>query len=136
LAITWGGESNFSFYPTSQAVNIPNVGETVDVGPMQLNVYYTYDDIKRGAISLGPYALEHVFGTALGDGEKFNGSPWANLSLGSRKLAYLTQINNNNESKAAEAYVGHSEARKQQYNNFAPQYNIFFNCYRRKVGGE
>ncbi len=41
LAITWGGESNFSFFPNSQAVNIPNVGETVDVGPMQLNVYYT-----------------------------------------------------------------------------------------------
>lgn len=106
---------------------------------MQLNTFFTSDEIQRGVLSLGSYSWELVFGTTNSSIQNFNGSPYANLWLGAQKLAYLTNKKNGSERDAAGAYVGSgsgAENRKNQYDNFATQFNVFFLCYRKKVGGK
>ncbi len=138
LAVTWGAESRFSWNPKSSPVNVLGVGTTYDVGPMQLNDYYTANDVGvNNFYNLDPYTWEQVMGS-YDKGQAFNGDPHANIVLGARKLNYLLG-KEGTEREAAGAYVGSDggfgpESRKKQYDKYAPGFNKFFDCYKNQLG--
>ncbi len=129
LATTWQQESGFQLRPKA--------GGGTDVGPMQLNINATKDDIQRGVVPTHGYNLSDIFGTSPSSSSPFDGDPYANLVVGAAKLHHLLQ-RYHSEREAAGRYVGIGEGadnRKNQYDEFADKYNGFYDCYKKAAAG-
>jgi hypothetical protein len=140
LAVTWAMESRFTWNPVSNEGHIREaIGPVYDIGPMQLNDFYTADEIKRGVYSLAPYSWEQVLGTSWGSTVSFNGDPHANIMIGARKLAYLVG-KQGSEIEAAGGYVTlndnnlSSQNRKSQYDKYSSGLGNFFDCFKNQLG--
>ena len=136
LAVTWAMESRFEWNPESQ-YNDNN--DSYNVGPMQLNSYFTANDIGDGFYNPSQYGFkwEDVMGT-YSKGSRFNGNHHANILVGALKLKWLLGAKGS-EREAARAYVGSTgesgpEARKMQYDLFSTGFKTFFDCYKNNLG--
>lgn len=136
LSVTWAMESRFDWNPLS---NYDEKSKRSDVGPMQLNDYWTAKDIEARNYDPAQYGYTWVdFMGTYSNGSRFNGNHHANILVGALKLKYKLSIEKT-EREAAGAYVGSDgkggpENRKDQYDNFAEGFNKFFDCYKNRLG--
>jgi hypothetical protein len=85
LAVTWVNESSFTFYCEPNKNNSSDFNKW-DVGPMQLNIGYTSEDIKVKFVSGNNISLSRAFGNPT---DLFSGDPIENVRLGAQKLIAL-----------------------------------------------
>jgi hypothetical protein len=153
LAVTWLNETTFRFYSEPNKNN-SSMFEKWDVGPMQLNVGYTWEDLRVQFFSDKNIDVLSAFGQAT---DLFSGNPMANIRIAARKLNALGRaeiIGSKNGQKfqmfpkvdmvkwktlpeqeknlrRAVLYTG-PEARPSRltsYNYFAPMFKKFFEIY-------
>jgi hypothetical protein len=152
LAVTWPNESSFTFYCEPNKNNSPAEFPKWDVGPMQLNVWYTREDIRVGFVKADGIDLDKAFGTPA---DLFNGDPVENIRLGARKLKALGRaaVIGKNKGQIAEKLSVEEwkttpediknlrramlytrpdarNARYDSYNRFAPLFKKFFEIYK------
>ncbi len=107
LATVWAIEKNFQARPE----NHENPNGSVDVGPVQIN----YEAHSPG---MPESQKKAIFGTTVGAGETFNGSPRANLKYGWRYLLKHGHTGYNPGSKKRAAAVA----------ALLPELKRFFSC--------
>jgi hypothetical protein len=86
IAVTWLNETSFRFYSEPNTNNQPDNFLKHDVGPMQLNVYYTLENIKVKFINPAGIDISRALGSK---SNFFNGSPKENVRLGARTLGRI-----------------------------------------------
>jgi hypothetical protein len=94
LATVWAIETNFVTHPA----NHENANGSIDIGPVQIN----YEAHSPG---ISESRQRTIFGTNVGAGETFNGSPLANLTYGWQYLRRRGHAGYNPGSRARAAAV-------------------------------
>ncbi len=131
LAVTWLNESTFDMRPPPNTNRQPARPEAWDVGPLQLNILWTYKSVWIKEFRADGLHFKDVFGdinedTAPGP---FAGDPLANARMAARKLF---SIRGTWQDKAVK-YTGGNEARREHrakdWNKYAPLFSGFFNTY-------
>jgi hypothetical protein len=151
LAVTWLNETSFRFYSEPNINNQPNNFSKHDVGPMQLNVYYTKADVQNKFINASGIDIGKALGTP---SRMFNGDPKENIRFAARRLVRIgrAQIEGPEKSilfpklsvpdweslpqeqknlRRAVTYTG-PEARPSRiksWNKFSPMFKEFFEIY-------
>jgi hypothetical protein len=155
LSFTWMNESVFSFHPepNKNLVNeVPSPFSGWDVGPLQINVRLTKDDINvkfvsdKGLTEFGMFGSESF--------PFFDGNPMENARIAARRLKAMGRAELRNDKKEvvypkvtidqwkqlsefeqnqrrATAYVGPRGRnwRSKSYMEFAPLFKKFFSLY-------
>jgi hypothetical protein len=129
LAVTWMNESSFKFGPLPHT----NPGNSYDwdYGPFQLNPRWIDRDIFKGNIkNSGDNWLStfDVYGLTVGDANQgFDGDPAANGRMAARRMYW----GKTDREKAMNFTKPTSrEERGISYDNFAPLFRQFFDCYK------
>jgi hypothetical protein len=124
LAVTWLNESTFRFYSEPNTNGFINDFSKHDVGPLQLNVYWTLANIQ--VKYLNPVGLD--VDKALGTISKiFNGDPMQNLRLGARRL--LRGGKTDTERVVNFPGPKSRNARLKSWQEFGPLFSKFFEVY-------
>lgn len=123
----------FLFYPKPNSNGSDDDINKWDVGPFQLNIYWTLKAVEKGEVSFSGLNELNVFGYNFyqSDGvtpaPNFSGSPLANARMGARRLH---AIGGSDRNKAIKYTAPASQpARGQSYDGFAKRFKDFFTCY-------
>lgn len=149
LLFTWAEESCFSFTPPPNANNQPKNMEHWDIGPFQLNVYWTRAEIRIGRVKGNDVSEVEMFGSQFytfdGSGNStpaiFNGNTEWNARVAARRLKAGKIIQNTNEP--SEQYIlrelkeravrytgpGAQPRRSEDWDKLTPFFFNFFKCY-------
>ncbi len=134
LAVTWMNESNFVSHPNPNTNRHPEDIMKWDVGPFQINIYWTLKSVEKKEVSFGGLNERNVFGYNFYQGTDgkvpaaFTGDPLSNGRMGARRL---NAIGGSDENKAIKYTApGAQPARKISYGRYAGRFRDFFNCYR------
>jgi hypothetical protein len=133
LAVTWMNESSFETHPAPNDNGHPEDINKWDVGPFQLNIYWTLKAVEKNEVSFAGLNEENVFGYNFyrSDGTTpaaFSGDAVSNGRMAARRLKAIGGTDLNKAMKYTKP--SSQPARKASYNNFAGSFQGFFNCYR------
>jgi YD repeat-containing protein len=107
----------------------PSPPEWWDVGPFQINQHYTNAEISAGRVkNEGRDYLSNweMYGAVVRENEPFTGVPLANGRMAARRLNASA---GKTDRQKAISYAAR-EGRGTSYDNFAPLFNRFFDCYK------
>jgi hypothetical protein len=137
LAVTLMNESSLSSSSLHSDPNTNGHPEDImkwDVGPFQINIYWTLAAVKKGEVSFDGLIMENVFGynfyhSDMKTPATFSGDPLSNGRMAARRL---NAIGGSDENKAVKYAPPYARAhRKQSFKDYAPRFQQFFNCYPR-----
>lgn len=136
LAVTWMNESGFKTHPDPYVNGHPEDINQWDVGPFQLDIYWTLRGVEKKEMSfagLGSWAVKNVFGYDFyrSDGKTplaFTGDPLSNGRMAARHLNAIGGSDENNAIRYTRPAA--QPARKISYETYAGRFRDFFKCYR------
>jgi hypothetical protein len=135
LAVTWMNEYRFHMRGLPNT-NGANNTEYWDYGPFQLNKHWTNGDVDVWVKSKGRYGVSNtglsdkdIYGVTADANSGFDGDPLANGRMASRKLM---SNGGKTDRERAQRYTSpvNQRVRGLSYDNFAPLFANFFDCYR------
>lgn len=137
LAVTFLNEGDkFNLRTGPNTNGVPEDVTRWDVGPFQINIYWTLKAIEKKEVSWNGLIPQNVWGYAFyhSDGKtplnEFTGEPLSNGRMAARRLN--TTQGKTAEDKAANYTKPSSRAhRRQSYQTYAPKFKAFFDCFRR-----
>jgi hypothetical protein len=133
LAVTWMNESNFAIRPSQNDNGHPEDITKWDVGPFQINIYWTMAQVAKKEVSFEGLNEKNVFGYDFyrSDGKTplnyFTGDPLSNGRMAARRL---NAVGGTDENKAVKYTKPSSQpARKESWDKYAQAFRDFFKCY-------
>jgi hypothetical protein len=112
---------------------IPKTSNKCDVGPFQLNIYWTLRQAEKKETNFGGLNERNVFGYDFyrSDGKSPLAFTGDSLSNGRMAVRHLNATGGSDENKAIRyTRPAAQPARKISYETYAGRFRDFFRCYR------